>query len=198
MLLRKLVHPTAGYLKSQIGHLYCVGHLYCADDNRHFFTFTGAMSLKLLAVLVFMMSERESASKPSSCSGDMYCSVPRIVPWPVKAASVGSWGNTQCLFQRQPSLLQTLAKRLALDVLHDEVIDPILPAHIENTASTIYCRGRTCRRYPSLRNGARQLRRPRDGPVSQTSSLRRRRCYFASHAATRTPPAARSTPKVAK
>ena len=33
------------------------------------------------------MSLRASASLPSNCSGDMYCSVPRIVPAPVNGHS---------------------------------------------------------------------------------------------------------------
>ena len=35
------------------------------------------------------MSERESTSPPSNCSGDMYCSVPRIVPSCVSGRSGG-------------------------------------------------------------------------------------------------------------
>jgi hypothetical protein len=32
-------------------------------------------------------SERASMSRPRACSGDMYATVPRVVPWPVITAS---------------------------------------------------------------------------------------------------------------
>src|SRR5437879_3268301 len=62
------------------------------------------------------MSVRASTSRPSTCSGAIYCSVPRIVPCAVMASfAVGSWGSgvaRRLLPQFRQAKVQQLRTRL--------------------------------------------------------------------------------------